>query len=126
MGRGDGSASGSSGALDVRVSIYDADGAAAPKAGGAAPAADAKPAPPPREHYLDWARTLVIALVIAFHSIDLYFDYTYSIGYYVGLVFPAPTDATRAVAIVLAQLMQASPRLAAWPAPRRAALVGVF
>ncbi|GBF88293.1 hypothetical protein Rsub_01005 [Raphidocelis subcapitata] len=97
-----GSGSGSSGPLDVRVSITDTDGAADPKS-GAAPAA----APPTRRlDYLDWLRALVVALVVAFHSIDLYFDYTYSIGYYVGLVFAPPTDATRAVAIVLAQLMQ--------------------
>lgn len=59
-----------------------------------------------RLYYIDWIRACVIALVVAFHCIDMFFNYTYSAAAYLGVVIPPPTDATRQVAIVLAQLMQ--------------------
>jgi len=64
------------------------------------------PQPQQRLFYIDWIRATVIALVIAFHCIDLFFDYTYSAAVYLGIVNQPPSDATRQVAILLAQLMQ--------------------
>lgn len=62
--------------------------------------------PSPRLFYIDWVRAFIIALVVAFHSIDMFFNYTYSAAVYIGIVLEPPGDATRQVAIVLAQLMQ--------------------
>lgn len=61
---------------------------------------------PPRLCYIDWIRALIIALVVAFHSIDLYFDYTYSTAVYLGIVSAGSEGYARQVAIVFAQLMQ--------------------
>lgn len=61
---------------------------------------------PRRLFYIDWLRAFIIALVVVFHCIDIYFDYTYAAEYYVGIVNTPPADATRQVAIVVAQLMQ--------------------
>lgn len=68
-----------------------------------------KPAPA-RLFYLDWLKVLVIALVIAFHTIDLYFDYTACAGYYLGLVNAPPADASRLPALLFSQLMQVGTR----------------
>jgi hypothetical protein len=59
-----------------------------------------------RLHYIDWLRAFIIALVILFHCYDLYFNYTYSAGVYLGIVNTPPADGTRTAAIVLAQLIQ--------------------
>jgi hypothetical protein len=59
-----------------------------------------------RLHFIDWLRALVIGLVVAFHTIDLFADYTYSAGVYLGIVNTPPSDASRQVAIVCAQLIQ--------------------
>jgi len=64
------------------------------------------PQKPQRLFYIDWIRATIIALVVAFHCIDLFFDYTYSAAVYLGIVNQPPSDATRQVAIVTAQLMQ--------------------
>jgi len=64
------------------------------------------PQKPQRLFYIDWVRATVIALVVAFHCIDLFFDYTYSAAVYLGIVNQPPSDATQQVAIVAAQLMQ--------------------
>jgi hypothetical protein len=86
--------------LDPHCAAGPAD---APAKGGAATA----PAPGGRLYYLDWAKALVIALVIVFHTIDLVgYNYTYSAAYYLGIVNPQPAGAGRTVAIVIAQLMQ--------------------
>ncbi len=64
-----------------------------------------KPAPT-RLFYLDWLKVLVILLVIAFHTIDLYFDYTACAGYYLGLVNAPPGDGSRLPALLFSQLTQ--------------------
>jgi uncharacterized membrane protein len=63
-----------------------------------------------RLHYIDWLRAFIIALVILFHCYDLFFDYTYCAGVYLGIVNTPPTDGTRTAAIVLAQLIQVGPQ----------------
>ncbi|KAI8476294.1 MAG: acyltransferase family-domain-containing protein [Monoraphidium minutum] len=88
-----------------------AAGAAAANSTAAAATSAAAPPPAPRPraprlHYLDWVRALVIGLVLAFHCIDLYFNYTQSAAVYLGLVFSPPADGSRPAALVAAQLMQ--------------------
>lgn len=68
------------------------------------------PIHPPQQQqrlaYIDWLRAVIIALVVAFHCIDLFFNYTYSAGVYLGIVNAYPAGPTRQVAILLAQLCQ--------------------
>lgn len=96
------------------VTVWIRDDAVVAANGACSPAATKQqqqhaPASSPsskRLFYLDWLRALVIALVVAFHCIDLEFDYTKCAAYYLGIVNVAPDDMTRMIALVMAQLMQ--------------------